>query len=88
MNTSGPDQPGWNLERIYEEYKTPITNYIYHLVFSREVAEDLAQDTFLKAFKALPRMNESLKLSAWLYRIAMHTAYDWLRQQWLSKFKS
>ncbi|HKT38380.1 MAG TPA: sigma-70 family RNA polymerase sigma factor [Ktedonobacterales bacterium] len=78
----------WVFEQIYEEYKTPITNYIYHLVYSRELAEDLAQDTFLKAFKALPNMDKSLKLSAWLYRIAMHTAYDWLRRKKLITFHS
>ncbi|HKT38379.1 MAG TPA: sigma-70 family RNA polymerase sigma factor, partial [Ktedonobacterales bacterium] len=71
-----------------EEYKDPITNFIYHLVNSRELAEDLAQDTFLKAFRALPRMDKSLKLSAWLYRIATNMAYDWLRRQWLSAFQS
>src|SRR5262245_50372718 len=66
----------WSFERIYDEYKTPIYNYIYHLVGNREQADDLTQDTFLKAFKALPKMDANLKLSAWLYRIATNTAYD------------
>ena len=68
-------------ERIYDDYKTPIYNYIYHLVGNREQADDLTQDTFLKAFKALPKMDGSLKLSAWLYRIATNTAYDALRRR-------
>ena len=66
----GADQPGaqppveawsaaqtWAFDRIYDEFKTPIHNYIFHLVGNREQAEDLTQDTFLKAFKALPRMD-------------------------------
>ena len=71
----------WSFERIYDEFKTPIYNYIYHLVGNREQADDLTQDTFLKAFKALPKMDASLKLSAWLYRIATNTAYDALRRR-------
>ncbi|MBA3824469.1 MAG: RNA polymerase sigma factor [Ktedonobacterales bacterium] len=71
----------WSFERIYDEFKTPIYNFIYHLVGNREQADDLTQDTFLKAFRALPKMDASLKLSAWLYRIATNTAYDALRRR-------
>ena len=74
-------EQAWSFERIYDEFKTPIYNYIYHLVGNREQADDLTQDTFLKAFKALPKMDASLKLSAWLYRIATNTAYDALRRR-------
>jgi len=79
--TSVESETTWPFERIYEEFKTPIYNYIYHLVGNREQADDLTQDTFLKAFKALPKMDASLKLSAWLYRIATNTAYDALRRR-------
>jgi RNA polymerase sigma-70 factor (ECF subfamily) len=71
----------WSFERVYEEYRAPIYNYIYHLVGSREQADDLTQDTFVKALKALPKMDASLRLSAWLYRIATNTAYDALRRR-------
>jgi len=74
-------EQAWSFERIYDEYKTPIYNYIYHLVGNREQADDLTQDTFLKAFKALPKMDANLKLSAWLYRIATNTSYDALRRR-------
>ena len=71
----------WSFDQIYDEYKTPIYNYMYHLVGDREQADDLTQDTFLKAFRALPKMDANLKLSAWLYRIATNTAYDALRRR-------
>ncbi|HKW22698.1 MAG TPA: sigma factor, partial [Ktedonobacterales bacterium] len=57
----------WSFERIYDQYKTPIFNFIFHLVGNRELADDLTQDTFLKVYKALPRMDANLKLSAWIY---------------------
>ncbi len=78
---TGVSAQAWSFERIYDEFKTPIYNYIYHLVGNREQADDLTQDTFMKAFKALPKMDASLKLSAWLYRIATNTAYDALRRR-------
>ncbi|HZR39015.1 MAG TPA: RNA polymerase sigma factor [Ktedonobacteraceae bacterium] len=74
-------ESSWSFEQIYDEYKTPIYNYVYHLVGDREQADDLTQDTFLKAFRALPKMDANLKLSAWLYRIATNTAYDALRRR-------
>ena len=71
----------WSFDQIYDEYKIPIYKYVYHLVGDREQADDLTQDTFLKAFRALPKMDANLKLSAWLYRIATNTAYDALRRR-------
>ena len=71
----------WAFERIYNDFKTPIYNHIYHMVGNREQAYDLTQDTFLKAFKKLPDMGADLRLSAWLYKIASNTARDALRRR-------
>lgn len=66
---------------LFERFQAPIVNYIYRLVSDWEVANDLAQDTFLKAYNALPRTDESLQISPWLYRIATNTALDSLRRR-------
>ena len=66
---------------IFERFQTPIVNYVYRLVSDWELAHDLAQDTFLKAYTALPRANEDLQISPWLYRIATNTALDALRRR-------
>lgn len=42
-------------------------------------AEDVAQDVFVAAFKALPRFEGDAKFSTWLYRIAVNKCTDWLR---------
>lgn len=81
VTSEGSGGSEWSFERIYDEYKTPIFNFIYHLVGNREQADDLTQDTFFKVYKALPRMDANLRLSAWLYRIATYTAYDVLRRR-------
>ncbi len=66
---------------IFERFQTPIVNYVYRLVGDWEVANDLAQDTFLKAYSALPSTEPSLQISPWLYRIATNTALDSLRRR-------
>jgi RNA polymerase sigma-70 factor (ECF subfamily) len=71
----------WCFDQIYQDYQTRIYQYVYHLVGDREQADDLTQDVFLKAFRALPKMDASLKLSAWLYKIATNTCFDALRRR-------
>ena len=78
--TNGPTFP-WCFEEIYEEYKTRIYHYLLHLVGNKDQADDLTQDVFLKAFRALPKMDASLKLSAWLFRVATNSAFDVLRRR-------
>jgi len=72
-----------DFEAIFLRYQSPITNYIYHLIGNREQAYDLAQDVFVKAYKAL--LNGTVvqpgALSAWLYRIASNTTTDSLRRR-------
>ena len=66
---------------IFERFQIPIVNYIFRLIGDWEAANDLAQDTFLKAYNALPNTDESLQISPWLYRIATNTALDSLRRR-------
>jgi RNA polymerase sigma-70 factor, ECF subfamily len=71
-----------DMSSLYEEYHTPIYHYVFHLIGNREQAEDLTQETFLKAFRALPSLEPaSLKIEPWLYRIATNTTYDALRRR-------
>ena len=64
-------------------FQGPITNFIYHLIGNREQAYDLAQDVFVKAYKALlgGTVVQPGALSAWLYRIAANTTTDTLRRR-------
>jgi RNA polymerase sigma-70 factor (ECF subfamily) len=66
---------------LFERFQMPIVNYIYRIVGDWELANDLAQDTFLKAYNALPRTDDTLQISPWLYRIASNTALDALRRR-------
>lgn len=72
-----------DFEDIFQRYQGPITNYIYHLIGNREQAYDLAQDVFVKAYRALlgGTQVQPGALSAWLYRIASNTTTDTLRRR-------
>ena len=73
--------------RLFEQYHAPILNYLHRMVGDRALAEDLTQDSFLKAYNALPGTRPDLAFKPWLYRIATNTAISQLRRrkivQWI-----
>lgn len=71
---------------LFEQFHAPILNYLHRMVSDRALAEDLTQDTFIKAYKALPRTKPDLAFKAWLYRIATNTALSHLRRGKIIKF--
>jgi RNA polymerase sigma-70 factor (ECF subfamily) len=71
---------------LFEQFHAPILNYIHRMVSDRAVAEDLTQDTFIKAYKALPGTKGDLAFKAWLYRIATNTALSHLRRGKIVRF--
>ena len=73
-------------EAIYNRYERRIYAFIYRLMGNSEDAYDLTQDTFVKAYTALPRTNADLNLSAWLHRIAWNACMDVLRRRKLIRW--
>ena len=77
---------------LVARYQTSILNYLYRLVGDADLAEDLTQETYVKAYGALERLDLDYdaegRRRAWLYRIAHNLATDHLRRkarlQWLS----
>lgn len=71
-------------ERAFEElvrrYQRPITNYIARMVGNYDLALDLSQDVFVKAFVALRTYNEAYKFGSWIFKIASNTVIDHLRK--------
>jgi len=66
---------------IFEQYYAGIYRYLCRLVSDADLAEDLAQQTFLKAYRALSAGPQPDNLHAWLYAIATHTAFSALRRR-------
>lgn len=67
------------LRQFYRRYSGEIYLYLYSLCRSRETAEDLMQEVFLKALLSLPDQNENLR--AWLYKVARNACFNELRNR-------
>src|SRR2546421_4895043 len=67
-------------ERLFERYYDRICLYLAHMVGSDEVGCELAQETFLRAWQALPGFRDGTRFPGWLYRIATNIARDHQRR--------
>src|SRR6188474_2646276 len=55
---------------IFERYSRPVISFIYDMVGDRDLAEELTQETFVRAHRNLATMRTDTKLSSWLFGIA------------------
>jgi RNA polymerase sigma-70 factor (ECF subfamily) len=66
---------------IFERYTRPIISFIFYMVNQRELAEELAQETFVRAYKSLGVLKDEAKLSTWLFGIAKNIARESIRDR-------
>ena len=64
---------------IFERYSRPVISFIYDMVNDRALAEELTQETFVRAFRAIHTMRAETKLSTWLFGIARNVSRESLR---------
>jgi RNA polymerase sigma-70 factor, ECF subfamily len=68
-------------EKILSHYERPIFAYVYRLLGHREDSEDVTQQTFIKLYRSLGRVDPFGDFNSWIYKIATNSAYDWLRKR-------
>ena len=68
-------------EQLFLGHRDEILAYVCRVIGDRQQAEDLTQDTFVKAYHSLGRLPPGANVRAWLYRIATNTAVDWMRRR-------
>src|ERR1700692_2226779 len=73
------DVEAYNL--LVSRWEKRIFNYLLRLVSNREDALDLSQETFLKAYQNLRKLDDPARFSAWLFRIAHNEAFSLLRRR-------
>lgn len=73
------------LEQLVERFKAPVYSLSYSMLRSREDAEEAAQDTFLKLYRARDLYEDGRGVEPWLLRIAGNTCRDLLRRRRASK---
>ena len=66
---------------LVRRYERPVFSLIYRMVRDRELAEDLTQETFIKALNALASYRPEFKFSSWIFKIANNAAIDQLRRR-------
>ncbi len=71
---------------LIDRLQQPITGYLHRLVGDREVALDLAQDTFVQVYKEIDKTSGEIALDAWIYRIATNYGLRYLNRKRLRQF--
>ena len=75
----GGDLDSFN--QLVLRWERPIYALAYRVIGREEDARDVAQETFLRAFRALGGFKGQAKFSSWLYRITLNLCRDWIRKE-------
>jgi len=68
-----------SFELLLQRYRSPLVNFLFRMVRDRATAEDLAQDVFLRVYRARKQYTPSAKFTTWLFRIATNVALNSVR---------
>ncbi|HEX4595708.1 MAG TPA: RNA polymerase sigma factor [Bryobacteraceae bacterium] len=71
------DQASFGL--LLERHRGPVIHFLYRMVQNPGVAEELAQEVFLRVYKSRGSYEPTAKFTTWLFRIASHLALNWIR---------
>lgn len=68
-------------DELVTRYRTRVFGMIYNMIHSEQDAWDLAQDSFVKAWKSIKRFRGQSSFYTWIYRIVMNVTIDWARKK-------
>jgi RNA polymerase sigma-70 factor (ECF subfamily) len=77
-----------SFELLLQRYRSPLVNFLYRMVRDREQAEDLAQEVFLRVYRAREEYVPSAKFTTWLFRIATNLALNSVRDNRYHKMET
>jgi RNA polymerase sigma-70 factor (ECF subfamily) len=77
LRVKSGDEPAFNY--LVQKYRRPMMNFMYRMVRNAAVAEDLAQEVFLRVYRSRESYEASAKFTTWLYRIATNLAVNHAR---------
>ncbi len=77
--SQGGDTDSFN--QLVLRWERPIYALAYRTLGREDDARDVCQETFLRAYRALPGFKGEAKFSSWIYRIALNLCRDWIRKQ-------
>src|SRR5271156_3964798 len=77
VKVCGGHEPSF--EALLARHRSQVVNHLYRLVRNRAIAEELAQDVFLRVYRFRNRYQPEAKFSTWLFRITTNVALNWRR---------
>ncbi|MGA3094921.1 MAG: RNA polymerase sigma factor [Bryobacteraceae bacterium] len=70
---------GASFALLLNKHRAAVVHFLYRMVHSQGVAEELAQEVFLRVYRSRGAYEPTAKFTTWLFRIATHLALNWLR---------
>jgi len=64
---------------LLERHRGPVIHFFYRMVQNQAVAEELAQEVFLRVYRSRESYEPTAKFTTWLFRIATHLGLNWIR---------
>jgi RNA polymerase sigma-70 factor (ECF subfamily) len=64
---------------LLERHRGPVIHFVYRMVLNEAIAEELAQEVFLRVYRSRASYEPTAKFTTWLFRIATHLALNWIR---------
>ena len=77
LQVKAGDDESFNL--LLQKYRTPLVNFLFRMVKEKATAEDLAQEVFLRVYRARKQYSPSAKFTTWMFRIATNLALNSVR---------
>jgi RNA polymerase sigma-70 factor, ECF subfamily len=72
---------------LFRRYSKPVLDFIYNMAGDRDLAAELMQETFVRAYKNLTNLNDTSKFSTWLFGIAKNTVREAIRERQEDRLK-
>jgi RNA polymerase sigma-70 factor (ECF subfamily) len=66
---------------LLDKHRNPLCHFLYRMVQDQAVCEELAQEVFLRIYKARQSYEPTARFTTWMFRIATHLALNWLRDE-------
>lgn len=75
-----------HFHELYQDYSDDVYRYIYFMIGDYCIAEDLVQETFIRAFRSLSAFRREANIRTWLLSIARNSTIDYLRKKRISSW--
>ena len=69
------------MDLLLQRHRGPVIQFLYRMVRNRAIAEELAQNVFLRVYRSRTTYEPTAKFTSWLFRIAANVALNWLRDR-------